>query len=294
MDGNQGGHDSTRRAETSRMGTLLRSLEPADLAVLEPSHRVMHLLSPPCSHRFSRLSESEARRARCCRRSLLRLAAAHTKQPASAEPLSAHWTGVSPPASLLRSLFPEEHATLSHALLLWAPVGCVVAPLRMLLWALCALADSPSTTDADGPLRFILRNLLGVSARWNNLELQPREGFHVLVSNHTSVGDFLLLYAQPRRVAHLIHPALPSLPVAKRHRVSFQHATPRALASLARMPKAERTLRPPVHLFPEGVLGSGAALLRFNRGFALLDAPVLPVAFRCRHALGIRTHTIDS
>ena len=108
------------------------------------------------------------------------------------------------------------------------------------------------------------------------------------MSNHSSLGDFLVLYTQPRRYTHLIHAAVP--PVwPQRHRVAFAHATPRAVRRL-------RTRAPPrpVHLFPEGILSSGAALLRFSRSFATLGAPVSPVALRARAALGISTHTLES
>ena len=43
---------------------------------------------------------------------------------------------------------------------------------------------------------------------------------------------------------------------------------------------------------------SGAGVMRFNRGFALLRAPVAPVAFRCTHTWPgggtLSTHTLTS
>lgn len=50
----------------------------------------------------------------------------------------------------------------------------------------------------------------------------------------------------------------------------------------------------PVHLFPEGGMTNGAGVMEFNRGCALVRAPVVPVALRCRHALGISSHTLTS
>ena len=118
------------------------------------------------------------------------------------------------------------------------------------------------------------------------------------VSNHTCVGDFLLLYRQPRRYTHLIHAAVPAR--GGNHRVRFAPATPAAFKALRRQAQraAEKgtsgeELRP-VHLFPEGGMTSGGGLLRFSRGFALLRCPVVPVAFRCRHAFGLSTHTLTS
>jgi hypothetical protein len=147
------------------------------------------------------------------------------------------------------------------------------------------------------------------------LELLPG-GFHVAVSNHTCVGDFLLLYRQPRRYTHLIHAAVPAR--GGRHRVRFMQATPAAFKTLRRaaeqaeqrrMHHAAPSTQPmpggsddelgsrPVHLFPEGGMTSGAGVMRFNRGFTLLRAPVAPVAFRCTHAWpggALSTHTLTS
>jgi hypothetical protein len=150
------------------------------------------------------------------------------------------------------------------------------------------------------------------------LERIPPSGFHVAVSNHTCVGDFLLLYRQPTRYTHLIHAAVPTRGKAGgkdggerggRHRVRFMQATPAAFKSLRRAAEAAAdaadapdgasndaagsNLRP-VHLFPEGGMTSGAGVMRFSRGFALLRAPVVPIALRCTHALGISSHTLTS
>ena len=175
---------------------------------------------------------------------------------------------------------------------------------------------------------------LQISTEWRGLELLPR-GFHVAVSNHTCVGDFLLLYRQPARYTHLIHAAVPAR--GGRHRVRFMQATPAAFKTLRRTaeraeqrrkaateavaaaahamphaaPHAPSAPPPagaeavddelgsrPVHLFPEGGMTSGAGVMRFNRGFALLRAPVAPVAFRCTHAWpgggALSTHTLTS
>ena len=168
-----------------------------------------------------------------------------------------------------------------------------------------------------------------IRTEWRGLELLPR-GFHVAVSNHSCVGDFLLLYRQRRKYTHLIHAAVPAR--GGHHRVRFMQATPAAFKTLRRAAeaaeqrrKAEEAAAPehaahatlhaaaasasastaeddlgsrPVHLFPEGGMTSGAGVMRFNRGFALLRAPVAPVAFRCSHAWpgggGLSTHTLTS
>ena len=161
-----------------------------------------------------------------------------------------------------------------------------------------------------------------IRAEWHGLELLPR-GFHVAVSNHTCVGDFLLLYRQPRRYTHLIHAAVPAR--GGRHRVRFMQATPAAFKTLRRAAERAELRRKaaagggggaapppasgaeqeddelgtrPVHLFPEGGMTSGAGVMRFNRGFALLRAPVAPVAFRCTHHWpgdgSLSTHTLTS
>jgi 1-acyl-sn-glycerol-3-phosphate acyltransferase len=195
----------------------------------------------------------------------------------------------------LRSLWPAEHAPLSWQLLLWSPLGCVVAPCRALLWLALAALDAPAITDADAPLRFIVHRLLGVESRWKHWERVPRDGFVVLVSNHCSVGDFLCLYTQPRgRVLHLVHPGVPERVFPRRHRVIYAHATPHALKRIRRERQSAVRQAEAVHFFPEGILSSGAAVLPFSRSFATLGCPVVPVALRSEHALGIRTHTLES
>jgi hypothetical protein len=187
-------------------------------------------------------------------------------------------------------------------LVAYAPLGCLVAAGRACVWALCALLDSPALTDADGSLEFILTNLLGVNVTWSGLDhIPPGLGFHCAVSNHTCVGDFLALYAQRRQYNHLIHHAVHTGGRVTRHRVQFTHSTPAAFQRLARLVKEQKSggggggnELTPIHLFPEACMSSGAAVLRFSRGFALLDAPVVPIACRARHAFGISTHTLTS
>ncbi len=154
--------------------------------------------------------------------------------------------------------------------------------------------------------------LAQVTTEWRHLERLPASpGFFVGVSNHTCVGDFLVLYRQPRQLTHLIHAAvpMPSDGTNDGHkrkrgghgRVRFAQAAPAAFKTLRRAAAAAQSadgdpsdpLRP-VHLFPEGGMTSGAGLLRFNRGFALLRAPVVPIALRCAHAFDISTHTLTS
>jgi hypothetical protein len=56
-------------------------------------------------------------------------------------------------------------------------------------------------------------SLLGVTIEWRGEENLP-PGRHVLVSNHVSNGDLLMLFGRPRRYLHLITPLLPK-PVFK-------------------------------------------------------------------------------
>lgn len=193
-------------------------------------------------------------------------------------------------------LFPEQHVEVTPALVAYFPLGCALALCRAAVWAVCAALDSPTLTDSDAALEFIISKLLGVSTSWSGLENIPRDlGFHVAVSNHTCVGDFLLLYRQPRQYNHLIHAAVPTGGRVTRHRVQFTHSTPAAFKRLAKLVKRPpSTAVTPIHLFPEGCMSSGAGVLKFSRGFALLDAPVVPIACRAKHAFSISTHTLTS
>jgi hypothetical protein len=51
-------------------------------------------------------------------------------------------------------------------------------------------------------------SLLGVKVTWQNTHNIPQQR-HVLISNHVSVGDLLMLFQQPQRYVHLITSALP-------------------------------------------------------------------------------------
>ena len=54
----------------------------------------------------------------------------------------------------------------------------------------------------------VLLFLLGIDVRWHNDELIPAER-HVLVSNHVTTGDLMMLYKRPQRYVHLVAPGLP-------------------------------------------------------------------------------------
>ena len=50
--------------------------------------------------------------------------------------------------------------------------------------------------------------MLGVDVRWQNTDLIPQER-HVLVSNHITTGDMMMLYKRPERTIHLISSTVP-------------------------------------------------------------------------------------
>ena len=57
-------------------------------------------------------------------------------------------------------------------------------------------------------LHAVLLFLLGIDVRWHNEELIPAQR-HVLVSNHVTTGDLMMLYKRPQRYVHLVAPGLP-------------------------------------------------------------------------------------
>lgn len=59
--------------------------------------------------------------------------------------------------------------------------------------------------------------LLGVKVVWKHVHHIPSNQRHVLVSNHTTVGDLLMLFQRPQRYIHLITNALPEPVYATQH-----------------------------------------------------------------------------
>ena len=67
----------------------------------------------------------------------------------------------------------------------------------------------------------VLQKVLGLRILWKNEDVIPAER-HVLVSNHVTAGDLMVLYSLPQHYVHLISARLPE-------RVSQARATLYAL-----------------------------------------------------------------
>lgn len=57
-------------------------------------------------------------------------------------------------------------------------------------------------------LHAVLQRILGVDVRWHHIDRIPRQR-HVLVSNHLTAGDLMMLYSLPHHYVHLISAKLP-------------------------------------------------------------------------------------
>lgn len=105
-------------------------------------------------------------------------------------------------------LFEGSHVPeLTPGLLLYMPIGVALAALRSGLWILGIAIDAPWFRTPSVVSAYL--KLLGVDVVWRNPEQLP-EGRHVMVSNHTTVGDMMFLFTAPRRYVHLITSSLPS------------------------------------------------------------------------------------
>lgn len=147
--------------------------------------------------------------------------------------------------------------------------------------------------------------VLGIKVTWHDTHLLPTAR-HVMVSNHVTSGDLLILYHLPRSYLHLVSPALPSIVTKlKNHRVTMDYATRDVYNQIARearearenlpsrssdqhpdvAPEVAAHEGPPVHLFAEGGMTNGRAMLAFRRGFSKLapPLPVAPVALKVSH-----------
>ncbi|MEW5317582.1 MAG: hypothetical protein WDW38_008868 [Sanguina aurantia] len=93
------------------------------------------------------------------------------------------------------------------ALILYFPFGCLLASARILLWLTGIALDLPGFKNPAVITTYL--QLLGVRVVWKHAERVPA-GKHVLVSNHCSVGDLMMLFqGLPQRYVHLITTALP-------------------------------------------------------------------------------------
>ncbi|KAK9809268.1 hypothetical protein WJX72_012446 [[Myrmecia] bisecta] len=174
--------------------------------------------------------------------------------------------------------------------LLYLPIGCILGLFRMGIWVAMLAADKAWLTDNDFMIKF-LQGVLGVQVDWVGSERIPSQR-HVLVSNHVTAGDLMILYRRPQHYVHLISTAIPqAVAEAKNHRVRLVHASPESYNALA-----ERIHTDPVHLFPEGGMTNGKGMMKFSRGFLRFgkDLPIVPVALRCTAPWGLQTHTLTS
>lgn len=57
--------------------------------------------------------------------------------------------------------------------------------------------------------RAVLQAVLGLDIVWRHAERLPA-GRHVMVSNHATTGDLMVLYSLPRRCVHLVNASLPA------------------------------------------------------------------------------------
>jgi len=56
--------------------------------------------------------------------------------------------------------------------------------------------------------RAVLQRILGVQVNWHHVDRIPSKR-HVLVSNHLTAGDLMMLYSLPQHYIHLISAKLP-------------------------------------------------------------------------------------
>ena len=54
----------------------------------------------------------------------------------------------------------------------------------------------------------VLQRVLGLQITWHHADRIPKER-HVLVSNHLTAGDLMMLYSLPQHYVHLISAKLP-------------------------------------------------------------------------------------
>eukprot|EP00891_Asterochloris_glomerata_P006077 jgi/Astpho2/6077/Aster-04024 len=222
--------------------------------------------------------------------------------PSTAEELSPEddWEDSAPASEAAASeltgaeLFSRQHVgRWTPAMAAYFPFGCMLAAVRMLAWVALLTADQPWLTDNDTSIR-VLQFLLGIDVSWRGTERLPPTR-HVMVSNHQTAGDLMILYRLPKHYVHLISAKLPRrISKAQNHRVRLWHATRQIYDELADSTQYTES----VHLFPEGGMTNGAGMMRFSRGFLRFgrDLPIAPVVLRASVPwnMDLQTHTLTS
>lgn len=116
-------------------------------------------------------------------------------------------------------------------------------------------------------------SLLGAKVTWKNTHNIPQDARHVLVSNHISVGDLLVLFQQPQRYVHLITSALPPQVYATEHLPAIlqpaNKETYLAIAAAQQIRLEDQTAAQQSHAAPFqhlGLLGSAVAATTTTSG----------------------------
>lgn len=191
-----------------------------------------------------------------------------------------------------QQIFDLHHVPrMSPSLLLYFPVGVLLASIRMALWVTLLAADRPWLTDNNTSIA-VLQRILGVQVNWHHRDNIPKQR-HVLVSNHLTAGDLMMLYSLPQHYVHLISAKLPErISQAHHHRVKLWHATKEIYGDLT----DSTAHSDPIHVFPEGVMTNGSGMVQFSRGFMRFgrSMPIVPVALRVTVPWNIQTHTLTS
>jgi hypothetical protein len=109
----------------------------------------------------------------------------------------------------------QQISRWSPQLLAYLPIGVALALARSLLWIVCIAVDAPWFRKREVIDTYL--SLLGVRVVWEGEENIPKDESHVLVSNHLSVGDLMMLFTRPHRYVHLITAALPGPVYGTKH-----------------------------------------------------------------------------
>lgn len=139
---------------------------------------------------------------------------ASTSGSSSDVPLE-HMTAAEADAACLFDFTSSHVPAWSPGLVAYAPLGCVLAVTRMLLWVGGVLIDAEQFKRRDVSSCFL--RLLGFQCIWHNVDRLPT-GRHIMVTNHVTPADLLVLFeGLPQRYIHLITTAMPQRCTATRN-----------------------------------------------------------------------------
>lgn len=176
-------------------------------------------------------------------------------------------------------------------LILYTPIGCILAFVRVLLTAVLCLYATISEKYlpwkiSDRTLFRLICYIAGVFVRKieGKLPTEKELAHSFVVSNHTMTGDPGVLYHLYHRNAKVVHKSnVGSFDIITRHKVLVGEDKAQVRTAILNEVESDPT---PIVIYPEGATTNGnVGLLRFSSFIFSLGRPIHPVGVKYSPAL---------